>query len=502
MIPGFVSEEEKTMNYEYEWDDIPVEKFRFVQRNQILRDEKPQTKPIGYFKDAMLRFVKNKGSVVCFGVILLLIIYALTVPVFSKTKGTFKDSYYSYALPSLSPRRNLGFWNGCSVIEVNSQGYDFYSAIPGAIVKDYGKVEKNVAGRPQTFYKISVDSYAKVGYEILLLTKGEYEAALTYEKDTGIQLFYPMIDQSRVKNRSYKEDGNGWFLTDQKGNAIRDKEGNLQPVYLEDETSPDGYAYSIVKMKGSQYQVRVLYKDWFVYKNGFMPNFIFGADQFGYDIFSRLAIAARLSLVLSVCIASINLIIGIVIGALEGYYGGRFDLIMERIKEILYQIPTIVFMTLFQIYFARKLGAVLTMFVCFIFFGWIAASSTVRAQFYRFKGQEYVMAARTLGAKDRRLIFRHILPNAAGFIVTTSVLSIPGFIFSEANLTFLGIVNLQSSNVTSVGTMLNNGQSALATYPHCVLFPAAFISILLICFNIFGNGLRDAFNPSLRGIES
>ena len=112
-----------------------------------------------------------------------------------------------------------------------------------------------------------------------------------------------------------------------------------------------------------------------------------------------------------------------------------------------------------------------------------------------------MLAARTLGAKDRRIIFRHILPNAAGFIVTTSVLSIPGVIFTEANMTYLGIVNLQSSSVTSVGTMLNNGQAALSTYPHCVFFPAAFISILLICFNIFGNGLRDAFNPSLRGVE-
>jgi oligopeptide transport system permease protein len=190
-----------------------------------------------------------------------------------------------------------------------------------------------------------------------------------------------------------------------------------------------------------------------------------------------------------------------VVGALEGYYGGWFDLLFERVKDILWEIPTVVFMSLFQIYFAKKLGPVVALFFCFIAFGWISTSSTVRAQFYRFKGQEYVLAARTLGAKDKRLIFRHILPNAAGFIITTSVLSIPGVIFSEANMTYLGIVNLQSTSLTSVGTMLNNGQDALATYPHCIFFPAAFISILLISFNIFGNGLRDAFNPSLRGAD-
>ena len=158
-------------------------------------------------------------------------------------------------------------------------------------------------------------------------------------------------------------------------------------------------------------------------------------------------------------------------------------------------------MTLFQLYFAKKAGPVFSMFVAFIFFGWIGTSSTVRAQFYRYKGQEYVMASRTLGAKDFRLIFRHIFPNAIGFIITTSVLTIPGVIFSEANLTYLGIVNLQSDTMTSVGTMLNGAQDALSIHPHCVFFPAAFISILLICFNEFGNGLRDAFNPVLRGSE-
>ena len=147
------------------------------------------------------------------------------------------------------------------------------------------------------------------------------------------------------------------------------------------------------------------------------------------------------------------------------------------------------------------MGSMFAMFFCFIFFGWISTSSTVRAQFYRFKGQEYVMASRTLGAKDSRLIFKHILPNASGFIITACVLSIPYTIFSEATYSYLGIVNLNSKTMTSLGSMLENGQQTLSTYPHCVFFPAIFLALLLICFNIFGNGLRDAFNPSLRGAD-
>ena len=124
-----------------------------------------------------------------------------------------------------------------------------------------------------------------------------------------------------------------------------------------------------------------------------------------------------------------------------------------------------------------------------------------RMQFYRFKNQEYVLAARTLGAKDTRIMFKHIFPNSLGTLITSSVLVIPGMIFSETSLSYLGIINLNSGNMTSVGTLLANGQPFLVTYPHNILFPAIFISLLLLSFNLFGNGLRDAFNPSLRGTE-
>lgn len=489
------------MNYENKFEQIPKEKFAFVNQGEKIHDTELKTKPIGYFQDALMRFAKNRASVVCAVLLLILALYALLVPMFSKYGVSKKDAYYAYALPKLSTSFDLGFWNGCSTQEMNQQTYDYYSSIPGAITEVYDVYEKEVAKRSQTVYKVSLDSYKRVGYTTLLLTKSEYDEVVAYEEETGIKLLYPMLDDSKVKNRAYKDDANAWFLTDQKGVAERDANGEVQNIYLTDENSEDGYAYYRSKADGAQIQVRVLYYDWYIYKNGHEPCFLFGADEYGYNIFSRLAGGARLSLTISITAALVNLIIGIIIGALEGYYGGRFDMIVERIKDILWQVPTVVFMTLFQIYFAKKLGSLFALFMCFIFFGWIGTSSTVRAQFYRFKGQEYVMAARTLGAKDRRLIFRHILPNAVGFIITTSVLTIPGIIFDEATYAYLGIVNLQSTTVTSVGTMLQNGQATLSTYPHCVFFPSLFLSIMLICFNIFGNGLRDAFNPSLRGVE-
>lgn len=478
------------------------ENFRLVQGEERLKDKKLETKAVGYLRDALSRFARNKGSVICAIIIFILIVYAVFAPILSPYGTSEYDSYYAYALPrnSLCVDLGLNFWDGCSRMTLNQQTYDYYSGIPGAIKETYGQEETTVdAGRTTLVYDVRLDSYAKVGFASVLLTKAEYEKALAYEQETGKQLFYPIIDSEQITAQAYKQDANGWFKTNAKGVAERDANGELQDIFLRDDAGELVYATS--KMGGSQYQCRVLYSSWYEYKNNKTASFLFGADTFGYDILVRMALGARLSLILSVAVAGVSLVIGTVVGALEGYYGGWFDLIMERIKDILWDIPNVVFMSIFQIYFAEKVGPIITLFFCFIFFRWINTSSTVRAQFYRFKGQEYILAARTLGAKDRRLIFKHILPNAIGFIITASVLSIPNVIFTEANMTYLGIVNLQSTEMTSVGTMLSNGQGTLSTYPHCVFFPAVFISILLICFNIFGNGLRDAFNPALRGAE-
>ncbi|MBE6600801.1 MAG: ABC transporter permease, partial [Ruminococcaceae bacterium] len=182
-------------------------------------------------------------------------------------------------------------------------------------------------------------------------------------------------------------------------------------------------------------------------------------------------------------------------------YGGTFDLIMERVIDILGGVPTMVVMALFQLYLASRVGPVLSMPIQPVSIKANAMASRTRMQFYRFKRQEYVLAARTLGAGDKRLMFRHIFPNAIGTLITGSVLTIPGVIFSESSLTYLGIVNLNSSTMTSVGTMLANGRTTYTTFPHIILFPALFLSLLEISFNLFGNGLRDAFNPTLKGAD-
>ena len=157
--------------------------------------------------------------------------------------------------------------------------------------------------------------------------------------------------------------------------------------------------------------------------------------------------------------------------------------------------------TLFQLHLSKKVGVVTALLFAFVLTGWLGMASRVRMQFYRYKNQEYILAARTLGASDARLMFRHIFPNALGTLITSCALMIPSVVYSESNLSYLGIINLDSATLSSIGSMLSAGQPMLASYPHMILFPALLISLMMISFNLFGNGLRDAFNPSLRGTE-
>lgn len=481
--------------------DIPKDKFQFIQQDEKIYDQKFDTKPIGYFMDAWIRFRKNKGSVIGALVILILLLFSIFAPFFSRYDIKFQDSYYTYSLPKSEFFSKFGIWDGHSSLTCNQQTYDYLNAIPGAIVKVKDTYVVEDMGSKNTFYELEIDTYSKVGYVYVFLTKSEYEDLVAYEKETQKQIIYPMIDMSQLTSEANVQDANYWFKHNMKNYAEYDANGDYQNIYLTDETSEDGYAYYVTKMNGEQYQVRVLYNEYFEYKNGNQPGFLFGTDGYGQDILVRLANGGRLSFILAICVSAINIVLGTIYGAIEGYYGGLIDLIMERVAEFLGTIPFMIIAALFQMYFARKLGVIPTLLFAFVLTGWLGPAGRVRSQFYRFKGHEYVMAARTLGARDSRIIFRHILPNAIGTLITSLILSIPNVIFTESMLTYLGIVDLQSTNITSIGTLLSNGQTALSTYPHAIFFPAAFISLLMICFNLFGNGLRDALNPALRGSD-
>ncbi len=505
--------------------NIAPEKFKLIGVDAKIHDQKFETKQIGYFRDAFNRFCKNKSSVVAAIIIVFLVLYAIFVPVFCETtysKALTDTNYLNYT--KLRPKiqlfadMGLGFMDGTTTMTLSEANYNYVRAIGEetgyeVITEIISRTEDD---KGKVVYQAKVDSYINNGFMSMTLSQSEYDSIQAWQDETGIQVIYPAVDAKNVT------DSNIWYEINKKNVAQLDKDGNFKNIYrtkgsdgdydslrvegdpgIEDPEAPDRYRYSTITGDSSSisYKCRIFKYTYFQYKYGFEPAFAFGTNGMGQDILTRLAAGARFSLVFAVCISFINLFIGAVYGAIEGYYGGTVDMLMERFSDILSRVPFIVVTTLFQLHLAKKVGVVPSLLFAFVLTGWIGMASTVRMQFYRFKGQEYVLAARTLGAGDMRIMFRHIFPNALGTIITSCVLVIPGVIFSESTLTYLGIVNLDSSTMTSVGTMLANGRQYLQSDPHIILFPALFISLLEISFNLFGNGLRDAFNPALRGSD-
>ncbi len=511
--------------------NIPAEKFQFADKNGRIGDKKLSTKQMSFAKDVFRRFCKNKSSVVAAIIIAVLVLFAIVVPIIGSNTYTqnprdTKYLEYKQLLPKSTLFAPLGFWDGGVDKTINEDTYNYWKALEAetgdkVFIKVYGDpyVAENSTSNTR-YYDVKMDSYTSNGMTYLSLTEAEYLDIQRWQTDKDIQVIYPAVDTNATDENDrplipaqHATDANIYYVSTRTG-APKYSGGEIQELYLT--SGPDDIynskriegddgSYRYAKVGGTStsktYTVRVYKQTYFQYRYGFEPAFLFGTTELGQDILTRLASAARFSLILAVCISAVNLFIGAIIGALEGYYGGAFDLIMERIIDILGGIPSMVVMALFQLHLASKIGPVWSMAFAFILTGWIGMSARTRMQFYRFKRQEYVLSARTLGASDARLMFKHIFPNAMGTLITGSVLSIPGVIFSESSLTYLGIVNLNSSTMTSVGTMLANGRNNFTTYPHIILFPALFLALLEVSFNLFGNGLRDAFNPSLKGVE-
>ncbi|MEK3869174.1 MULTISPECIES: ABC transporter permease [unclassified Paenibacillus] len=219
----------------------------------------------------------------------------------------------------------------------------------------------------------------------------------------------------------------------------------------------------------------------------------FGTDDLGRDMFVRTWMGARISLIVGLAAACIDLFIGVIYGGIMGYFGGRVDEIMNKFSEILYAIPYLLVTILLLVVLEPSLG---TIILALTITGWINMSWIVRGEIMQLKNREFVLASRSMGAGSGRLLFRHLLPNAVGPIIVTVTLSVPKAIFAEAFLSFLGL-GVQAP-IASLGSMINDALTGWLYYPWRMLFPAILISLIMLAFNIFGDGLRDALDPKLK----
>ena len=371
------------------YNNIDKSKFVLVQAEKEIHDARFETKAVGFFKDAAMRFIRSKISVVALVGILFIL----------------------------------------------------FLAIFGPGMNEYGYNDQNL-------------DYINLPPKIPVLAE------------------YGIFDGGRVlQNRR----------VDALDDTSRYPEGCILRVFNEREVKG-------VKMC----DIEVDY-----YKYAGIPEdvvFWFGSDYLGRDLWTRMWRGARVSLFIAFISVFVNVFIGIVYGAVAGYYGGKTDMIMMRITEIINAMPQLVVVTLFILFFGT---GILSIILALVVQNWIGTARMIRAQFYRFKGSEYVLASRTLGVKDRVLIFRHILPNSIGPIITRAMMAIPGAIFTESFLAYIGL-GIRAPE-SSIGVLLSQGQKVMQQYPNQVLFPAIMISILMISFNMLSNGLRDAFDPTQRG---
>ncbi|KXH80730.1 oligopeptide ABC transporter permease [Sporosarcina sp. HYO08] len=219
----------------------------------------------------------------------------------------------------------------------------------------------------------------------------------------------------------------------------------------------------------------------------------FGTDELGRDLWTRIWQGTRISLYIAFLAATLDLIIGVAYGSISAYYGGRVDNVMQRIIEVLMGVPNLIVVILLIL--VLKPGIV-SITLAMVITGWVNMARIVRGQVLKLKGQEFVLASRTLGAKDQRLIWGHLIPNSLGPIIITTMFTIPTAIFTEAFLSFIGL-GLQPP-IASLGTIVNDGFKMLRIYPHMLLFSSVIISLIMISFNLLGDGLRDSFDPKMK----
>ena len=377
-------------NLPEELKNLPASAFESLHQEDI-KDEKFQTKPIGFFKDAMIRLSKDAVSMISLTMILLIVILSLLIPNITGDTYTQQNVAQTNMPPKIPGLEKLGIADGTYVL------------------KDRRKDKLD-----------DTDRYPEGS---VLETLNEHEV-------------------------------NGVIMCDVK---------------------VDYYAFC--GAPADEYH-------WL------------GTDALGRDLMTRLFRGARISLLIAVITVFTNVFIGVVYGAVSAYYGGKVDIFMTHLAEVMDGMPYVVVTILFML----VLGAgIFSIILAMTVTGWIGTSRLIRAQFYRFKGREYVLAARTLGVPDRILIFRHILPNCVGPLITRSMIAIPGAIFSESFLAYIGL-GIAPPN-PSIGILLSDGQKVLLQYPYQTVFPAILISVLMIAFNLFSNGLRDALDPTKRGEE-
>jgi len=376
---------------------ISSEKFTFHVTDGNIHDNKLETKPVTYFRDALNRFAKNKGSILAFVIIIIMVLFAILTPILSPYTVSYHDPYYKFILPKNQLFYDLGipFWDGGTNKEVNKLTYDIYKGIEDetgrkVIMSEPEIVTEEYMGKARDLYNFRLDTYNAVGVQYMTLSTAEYQALQQYQDENGIQVIFPITDfKLRPQAEQDQNNANIWYKTKlgagRKTEIVYNKQGEFIPIYQANDGT-DLYTSNVYwegdeklynyarKLDGDLWEVRVDYREYYTYIHYNLgdgikePLFLLGTTDAGQDILTCLSSGARFSFILAIIVASVNLTVGAIYGSIEGYYGGKIDLIMERIVDLLASIPFMIVITLLK--YHLHVSHMVILFISFFLTGW------------------------------------------------------------------------------------------------------------------------------------
>jgi oligopeptide transport system permease protein len=429
-----------------DWNNYSADDFDSASQTEK-KDFIQERQSVSYWKDAWRRLKKNVVAMVALGVIIFLVLFAFVGP---------------YLVPYGYDQFNKGAEN------LHPTHYT---------LEDTQKLDEELAARTTAGGTKSAEE---------MIAEAEAEAAAKGEKLTS-------VDIAKIKAKAKVAAQNAQKQNEEVDvNTLRKELGIKKKLF--------GYSTDELQRKANGENV--------------FPH-VFGTDMYGRDILVRVMYGARVSMSVGICAAFLVLVIGATYGAISGYCGGKVDAVMQRIVEVIYAVPEMLVVLLIATAlkpiltnyintgsgplksFVSVLGPnLISMFIAFGMLYWVTMSRIIRGQVLQLKQQEYVTAARALGASGKRIILRHLIPNCIGQIVVTTCLQIPSAIFLESFLSYLGVG--VSAPLPSLGSMATDALSGMYTYTYRLIIPSVILSIMILAFNLFGDGLRDALDPKLK----